>query len=117
MAFVLLRAPQGGASSDLVTSSVVIPTTATGTVDSVASTSLAVKWFVSVENNTTTENAAYEIYAQNRGGTVSWNRSSTLGDEIDHDIVVAISGPNLELQITNNEANSITVRAVRILVF
>ena len=115
MAFVLLRSQSGAGTSGTSTNSVTIATTDTETIDFVNSTSLAVKWFVSVENAVASENVVYEVLVHN-GGTIEWNRSGTLGDTIDHDLDIAISGPQLQFNVTNNEANDITVTIVRILI-
>ena len=44
----------------------------------------------------------------------SQNISGILGDKIDYTLNVIIVGPNLTLQVTNNEAESIDVDVARI---
>jgi hypothetical protein len=78
------------------------------------STSKSVKWILAVTNTTTNDTQTSEVLAQHRNGiSPSHNRFAVIGDTINLSVDVVINASNLELEITNNETNDISILARR----
>jgi len=115
---VILTRPTGNASTSGggQISSVVVGPSATEIIDAVdANLYRTMKWIVTLINNITDETRSYEILATHRAGTnPTYTLYAKIGDNVAHTEDVVITGTDLELKITNNEAVDITVDAVRI---
>ena len=121
MAFVLLKSPGSGLASNPVTSigPLTVATTDTDTIDSVSCVFTTVKWLLTVVDSTAEDQHSIEVYARCKPvginpANVEFTCYASIGDYIDYGLDVVISGVNVELQITNNVANSIDVSVVRI---
>lgn len=78
------------------------------------STTKSVKWFLTVTNTNTNDRQTSEVLAQHRNGSSpSYNRFGLIGDSIDLSVDVLINASNLELEITNNETDDISISARR----
>lgn len=119
----VFRGPQGpkgdpgvpGAA--LPETKITIGTTATGIADAVAiATSVSVRWLLTITDNVTGEQTHSEIWAGHDGTNAAHVRYGIFSatTPVPHTVAVAIVGANLELQVTNNSANTATSRAVRI---
>ena len=85
-------------------------------VDSVDYTNnSAVKWIYTLTHSTNDKVITGEVSAMHRSGaSPSHNRRGLVGDLIPHFVDVKISGPNLVLEITNNQVDSLTASVVRV---
>lgn len=116
----VFRGPQGADGKDgagITETKIAIATTLTGIADSVPlSTIRAVKWTLTVTDTTTGEQSHSEIWAGHDGVVAAHTRYGIFSatTAVPHTVAVVIVGGNMELQVTNNSANTITSRAVRI---
>lgn len=122
---VVYRGPQGpkgdkgdpgGGGGGGVQVKITIATTLTGISDSVPlATVPSARWLLTITDNTTGEQTHSEIWAGHDGTVVSWTRYGIFSavTPVPHTVAVVIVGANMELQVTNNSANTITSRAVR----
>ena len=88
-----------------------------GVLDTVSSTNKTLKWIVEVFDDNTQRLMSYEILASNfYGNELKFSRQYVqFNTVIDHVVDVVYNGNNdIELQITNNEANDINFNISRI---
>lgn len=85
-------------------------------VDSVvAVNNYSIKWIVTLVDNINSKTNVFEVLVINKfNTTVSHSVNDKIGDHINHSLVVQLNSGNIELIITNNEANNINVSVVRI---
>jgi len=105
----------GGAAIPTI-SATVLPTI-TQAVDSIAlATFRTAKWLVTITDNTNDRILAYEVFGTITNGTTpTHTRYGVIGDTtISHLVDVVISGINVELTITNNEADDLQIDAIRL---
>ena len=117
MSTIVTHGAPGGVVSTAV--AVTVTPSATENIDSVpVSVAQAVKWFVTVNDTTNNLVAAFEVYAMHRNGvSTDFNSTSIVGDHtLSYVDDVVISGSDLVLQITNNEAVDLLVNATRLIV-
>ncbi len=122
MAFVLLKSPGGGSTTTSPITSIgpiTVATTDTDTIDAVSCAFTTVKWLLNITDTTAEDQHAIEVYARCKpagigAANVQFTCYASIGDFIEYELDVVISGLNMELQITNNVANSIDVSVVRI---
>lgn len=94
---------------------VVVAPAATEPVDFLAiNTYRSVKWIVTITDSVGSFYKSYEVLAVHNGTTALYTVYGKIGDPIDVTTEVAINGASLELQITNNSSNSITVDGQRL---
>lgn len=106
---------QTGAGIENVDPLVVAPSNS-GTLDTVSPLSHAsAKWFVTVTDNVTSETKVSEITAAFTSGMPSFTQHAITGDRINTNINVIYVSGNVSVIATNNGANTVTVRAARIL--
>ena len=72
------------------------------------------KWVVTITDSVGSFYKSYEVLAVHNGTTALFTVYAKIGDPIDVTTEVTINGANLELQITNNSSNSITVDGQRV---
>lgn len=93
--------------------SVVIATTATETVQTVDMTSLrAVRWLIAIEDGTASKYSSAVIHAVKESGGLTHSIPSDVGAIFDYNVDVTLVGSDALLKITNNEPNSLTVKAL-----
>ncbi len=126
MAIVLLKPAQSTGASSVFTNSVVIAPTQTEILDTVPLSSVAVKWVIAVENNSTGDSTIYEILVRHSSGmNLLFSRYGRVGpagaasSSINHEITFTINGSVLELNVTNNTSpgNTITAYSSKVSVF
>lgn len=119
----VFRGPQGpkgdpgGGGGGLTETKITIATTLTGIADSLPlAANPSVKWLLTITDNTTGEQTHSEIWAGHDGSVASHIRYGifSAATPVPHTVAVVIVGANMELQVTNNSANTVTSRAVRI---
>lgn len=122
MPTVVITRPVGGAASSSgvpgeAIGGITIPPLTTLVVDSYDATSRpAVKWIYTIIDATDEEVLTGEVVANQRfGNNPQWNRYALVGDLMQHNVEVQLSGNNLQLLITNNNlTNTYTANIVRI---
>lgn len=105
------------AAGGLQQATITIAPTNTSTVISFAPTlNASTKYLITVVDTVTGDVAASEVYGSYKqtGNVVSHNHYSKIGDKIKYKPVVAFSSPNVNLDVTNNDTNPITVSVTRI---
>jgi hypothetical protein len=94
-------------------SQVGLATTQTAVIDSYDITQVrSVKWLITVSDLTSTLFQSLEVLAIHDGVNVLHSEYGVTGDDITFDVNVNIVTGNLELQVTNNSANTIQVDSV-----
>jgi len=80
------------------------------------SDNLGVKYIVSVVDTVNDRFAASEVMGTYKAidSSVSHNQYNILGDDIDYTPNVTFTSPDVELKVTNNDVNPITVTVTRI---
>lgn len=87
-------------------------------IDSILKSSVnGIKWIIYTETLTKDRTSVREILAVYRGidDNLSHNEYGILGDTFDVDFNVIVSSSVVQLIITNNESETINIRAARIL--
>lgn len=98
-----------------LTNTVVIATTTTGTVQSIDMTSLrAVRWLVAIEDNTAGKYSSAIVHAVRESGGMRHSIPSDVGEILDYNVDVTLVANIASLEITNNEPNSLTVKALAV---
>ena len=116
----VFRGPSGADGKDgagVSENKITISASATGVADQYAiATGPSAKWLLTITDNVTGDQTISEIWAANDGTTAAHTRYgiNSIGTPVPHTVVVVILGGNMELQVTNNSANPITSRAVRL---
>jgi hypothetical protein len=99
-----------------ITGVVIVNSSTTVIVDTIpVSDYRGAKWFVAVVNHHTNDVEMYEVYGIHQDGTLPFQTVySSQGNGVSHLVDVTISGGNLQLEITNNEANEIVIYLTRV---
>jgi hypothetical protein len=115
MSIVNTKKTYGGTEFDIVkTVSTITPTSSVDVDVVVVTAHRSIKWVVSLTNPTTLEYRSYEILALVKGTTaVTHTIYAKIGDNIQHNVDVVVSGGNVNLSVQNNEANDIDVSVSR----
>ena len=91
-----------------------VSATNTTTCDSISNTVYrTAKWVISFTETTGGKFAATEVLANHNGTNVIFNEYSMMGDAIDYEIDVELSGGSILLTVKNNEAKTLTVSVLR----
>lgn len=74
----------------------------------------SVKWFVTITDAVGLQYKAYEVMAVHNGVTANFSVYSLIGDKLSIFTDVLVVGAFLEIQLTNNSTNDVTVKIQRI---
>jgi len=100
--------------SGIVTGSVVVAPAATETIDTVLlATYDTMDWIINV-NDHVSKSQAFKQYARANGTNVDYTQFAVLGDKMSFVNSITSDGTSMTYQVTNNEANSITVKYRRV---
>lgn len=77
-------------------------------------TTRTVKWIITVNNNPFTACQSSEILAVHDGSSVLYTEYAIIGGPIGYDIEVVLSGELMNIQITNNTGQTLTVSGASI---
>ncbi len=106
---------QTGAGIENVTP-ITVPASNSGTLDTVNTANYAsAKWFITVNDDVAGETKVLEVTAAFTSGMPSFTRHAIVGDRINTSINVIYVSGNATVIATNSGANTVTVRAARIL--
>lgn len=115
---VIVACEQGPAGLDGIgveVSSGPVSNGSTVTADSVSAASFrSVKWLVTLTDSTGTLYRFYEVIAIHDGTTVLHSVYGLVGDSISVTNDVDISAGSLRLRITNNHANDLDIKVIRL---
>jgi len=109
--------PVSGESNSHDYGTVTIPASGTAAVYSIVPAgNLSLKFIISATDTVTGDFATSEVLGSYKilDNTVSHNHYSLLGDKIKYKPDLVYTGPNVQLNIVNNEANPVTVNVIRI---
>ena len=73
-------------------------------VDNTSTDFKTIEWILKAEDSTNSKNASKKILSNNNGTDITHTIYAVLGDSIDFDINIDISGGNVRFKITNNES-------------
>jgi hypothetical protein len=119
MSIILTRSkpsPSGSGNISLPTFTVDVDPSTTEVVDSLPLTFRVVKWLVVVDELIVNgKNVTYEVMAHLRpDGTLLFTQYGVLGDRILHRVLIVNSGTDVDLQVENNDANTLRILVTRI---
>ena len=88
-------------------------------IDTINKTELrSFKWILTIEGDTTDNVSSSEILVvyKSSNDDINYNEYSIIGDVVDYDITVEISGNDIRLVIDNNETEILNVRVLRYII-
>lgn len=99
--------------TSFATNSVLIPPSQTRTIDTVALADFTTyRWLVDITDSIS-KTQSYQMIGRTRGTDVDYSRFAILGEKVFFSISLTSDGTYLTYDITNNEANAITVKHQR----
>lgn len=119
MSIILTRSkpsPSGSGSISLPSVAVDVDPSTTEVVDSLPLTFRIVKWLIIVDELIVGgKNVTYEVMAHLRpDGTLLFTQYGILGDRIQHRVQIVNSGTDVDLQVQNNDSNTLRIIVTRI---
>jgi len=88
---------------------------ATSVIETIDTTSvISVKFLIVVEDLTTGDSRSFESHAFVGLGQNVFNMHSVMGDRLRYSIALVSNGTDKEIQLTNNEANTLRIRVAKL---
>ncbi len=107
------QGPTGGIAANQTDT--IIGASNTGTIDFITLLDeRSVKWFITVTDATNGLFAFGEVAAIHDGTVAAWTHYAKIGEPLDYSIAVSISGLQMILEATNNEAVDLEFSVVRV---
>jgi hypothetical protein len=105
----------GGGGGDQTTADATVLTTATGTIDSVAAaTNRAIEWLVQVTDSTAGTYSSCKVVATHDGAAATATQYGIVGAFVAYTVDATYNAGNIDLDVTNNGPNTVTVKVRRI---
>lgn len=103
-----------GATKDFTSGSDTVAAAATEILDQIDLTKTNyAKWFVYIEG--TGKSQAFEVLAVERATVTKYSTYALVGDFVSYTIDITSDGSTMDLELTNNEASTLTIKIKRLI--